>query len=620
MTLLLCAVSGAWADPTYKSSFTDLTSDDNGNYYTYLKTSDYSAFITAGWMSYTGSSTGSATLKIDPKTDATISGSSATYGKVKNDGSRYMEFYVTGITSIKFYFANTGSSDRKIQYKLNGGDATDLVTVVQKTSDAGSIALDAATNNTIRIFSPDNDVFVCALKVTPNTVPDETAPTFSESTPANGATGVAKSGNIAITFSENVSILDASKFTLTGGVGTLNTAGATVSGATVTIPYSGLAASTTYTFSTAAGAVEDAAHNANAALDDIAFTTTTSTYVFNAPVKYALTVGDGFTSGQTVDVQDGGETVATITYGEAGGEDFKAAAEATNIDGYTAFTEGNGTNGDKAKGTWYTIVPKYDAVISVAVALNKDKNFYIKENGSALSDYNGFTVGEKYYGTYEFKASADKSYKVYCSGSKLGFYGFTMSPYATATVGTYSWVTFASDKALDFTKVAGKEKTLKAYMITGHSSSAISKSAAVENIPANTGLLLEGNGTETTYYIPVIASSSTDVSANKLKAGTGAAVAAESGKTKYVLSVSGGKAAFKKINATSATVPVGKAYLQFDEVIEAPLFDLDGEATNIKAVEAKAVENGEYYNLAGQRVAQPTKGLYIVNGKKVIIK
>jgi len=26
-----------------------------------------------------------------------------------------------------------------------------------------------------------------------------------------------------------------------------------------------------------------------------------------------------------------------------------------------------------------------------------------------------------------------------------------------------------------------------------------------------------------------------------------------------------------------------------------------------------------YYNLAGQRVDQPTKGLYIVNGKKVIL-
>ena len=87
-----------------------------------------------------------------------------------------------------------------------------------------------------------------------------------------------------------------------------------------------------------------------------------------------------------------------------------------------------------------------------------------------------------------------------------------------------------------------------------------------------------------------------------------------------MLSVSGGKAAFKKINATAATVDEGKAYLEFNEEIEAPLFDLDGEATSIKAVEAKTVENGEYYNLAGQRVAQPTKGLYIVNGKKVIIK
>ena len=32
------------------------------------------------------------------------------------------------------------------------------------------------------------------------------------------------------------------------------------------------------------------------------------------------------------------------------------------------------------------------------------------------------------------------------------------------------------------------------------------------------------------------------------------------------------------------------------------------------------MRNDSYFNLAGQRVAQPTKGLYIVNGKKVIIK
>lgn len=34
----------------------------------------------------------------------------------------------------------------------------------------------------------------------------------------------------------------------------------------------------------------------------------------------------------------------------------------------------------------------------------------------------------------------------------------------------------------------------------------------------------------------------------------------------------------------------------------------------------EAVMNGEVYNLNGQRVAQPTKGLYIINGRKVVVK
>lgn len=103
--------------------------------------------------------------------------------------------------------------------------------------------------------------------------PDVTAPTLSSSTPAKGATGVGVSGNIVLTFSENVTIVDASKFSLSGGIGTLNTASASASGAVVTIPYSGLAYNTTYTLATAAGAVEDAAGNDNAALSSISFTT-----------------------------------------------------------------------------------------------------------------------------------------------------------------------------------------------------------------------------------------------------------------------------------------------------------------------------------------------------------
>ena len=45
------------------------------------------------------------------------------------------------------------------------------------------------------------------------------------------------------------------------------------------------------------------------------------------------------------------------------------------------------------------------------------------------------------------------------------------------------------------------------------------------------------------------------------------------------------------------------------------------DATGINNVEnARQILSGDFYNLAGQRVAQPAKGLYIVNGKKVVIK
>ena len=46
----------------------------------------------------------------------------------------------------------------------------------------------------------------------------------------------------------------------------------------------------------------------------------------------------------------------------------------------------------------------------------------------------------------------------------------------------------------------------------------------------------------------------------------------------------------------------------------------DSETTGINTVQNTQQKANGYYNLAGQRVENPTKGLYIVNGKKVIIK
>ena len=43
-------------------------------------------------------------------------------------------------------------------------------------------------------------------------------------------------------------------------------------------------------------------------------------------------------------------------------------------------------------------------------------------------------------------------------------------------------------------------------------------------------------------------------------------------------------------------------------------------ATDIKEVEPAAASEGVYYNLNGQRVNAPVKGIYIKDGKKVLVK
>ena len=158
--------------------------------------------------------------------------------------------------------------------------------------------------------------------------------------------------------------------------------------------------------------------------------------VSSGEVLYALAEGDAFTSGQTVEVLNeetgakADNVVATITYGEEvegatePAPDFAAAVADASVEGYTAYTAGNGVNGNKPGGTFYTIVPKYDGVISAAVVLNANKKFHLMVDGEPNATFEENTVTEKYYGTFEFNVKAGSTYKFYCDGSKLGFYGF----------------------------------------------------------------------------------------------------------------------------------------------------------------------------------------------------
>ena len=89
--------------------------------------------------------------------------------------------------------------------------------------------------------------------------------------------------------------------------------------------------------------------------------------------------------------------------------------------------------------------------------------------------------------------------------------------------------------------------------------------------------------------------------------------------TIYVLADKTNGVGFYKL-ATGDKVPAGKAYLTIGGAPAPDFLGFDGGTTSISELNVKSQADGEFYNLAGQRVAQPTKGLYIVNGKKVVIK
>lgn len=143
-------------------------------------------------------------------------------------------------------------------------------------------------------------------------------------------------------------------------------------------------------------------------------------------------------------------------------------------------------------------------------------------------------------------------------------------------------------------------------------------------VPANTGIILKGAPGET-YTLTGTNDAAGTVEDNALVAVTEAThVDATSGDyTNFMMS--GGK--FIKIATSDESVkmPANRAYLPIltGEIASARDIVLswdEDEPTEISEVRGKKEDvRGEIYNLSGQRVSKPTKGLYIIGGKKVFI-
>jgi hypothetical protein len=79
----------------------------------------------------------------------------------------------------------------------------------------------------------------------------------------------------------------------------------------------------------------------------------------------------------------------------------------------------------------------------------------------------------------------------------------------------------------------------------------------------------------------------------------------------------------KFVKSTAGTLPAGKAYLPATVVpATAREFTVvfDDMATDITTVKEDGLDRAVIYDLNGQRVTTPGKGIYIVYGKKMVIK
>jgi hypothetical protein len=251
------------------------------------------------------------------------------------------------------------------------------------------------------------------------------------------------------------------------------------------------------------------------------------------------------------------------------------------------------------------------------------KAFTIETNSKYLSCRSDLTGDNQY--KYRMLGNTDSGigfFDIYkFVPSKDGHFCTTVSDVPTK-VGAKGYATYCnSSVALDFTG-----RSIKAYVVKSTNGSALTLTQ-VNKVAKNTPLLLYSTTNSDSQTIPAIADSETmdDVTGNKLKAGTGAALTWEEGTTEYYILYTGGeKPGFYRAN--NSIVAVGKAYLDLTGVSGSREFFsfFDDETTGINAIDVEnanaEVKNNVYYNLNGQRVANPSKGLYIVNGKKVIMK
>lgn len=187
------------------------------------------------------------------------------------------------------------------------------------------------------------------------------------------------------------------------------------------------------------------------------------------------------------------------------------------------------------------------------------------------------------------------------------------------------YITFCSENALDFSST----DAIAVYTAKVEEGKVVM--TQIYKVPAEEGVILmnaQGLGSPVAATnVPILVGDADNVQGNELKGvleNTPLTYSSSDGKFNYVLQQKATDNEPQFYKATNGTLRANRAYLSTDfdvTTTSAPALSIDwGEGTTgIQNIERTVIDN-QYYTLDGRRVAQPTKGLYIINGRKVVVK
>ncbi|MBQ2123516.1 MAG: beta-N-acetylhexosaminidase [Bacteroidaceae bacterium] len=201
--------------------------------------------------------------------------------------------------------------------------------------------------------------------------------------------------------------------------------------------------------------------------------------------------------------------------------------------------------------------------------------------------------------------------------SKSKLYDFSPRMVLTlpVAVGEAGWTTFSAPVAVTI------PEGCVAYAVEAAEAGELNLRALTSGtaVAAQTGLLLSAEPLSIVEF--VISETGYECATNALQPAVASTIVDAEGA--YVFSIAGDKGVFTKVGVTTATLPAHSSWLLMADGAAADVItiDLPGMVTGIGAIEADtAAKATGIFNLQGQQLSAPQRGVNIINGRKVVVK